>query len=58
MTEQILILALVSHVEVMKLVYFSHINKSFPVVYVLNPGPSSFLVCGMLNSHGIVFYIS
>ena len=27
---------LVSHLEVMKLVYFSYINDSLPVLYVLN----------------------
>ena len=34
LTEQILIWLLVSHLEVLKLVYFSYINNSFPVLYV------------------------
>ena len=46
-------------IEVMKLVYFSYINNSFPVFYVLNEITRGLvLVCRMLNFHGTVFYIS
>ena len=49
----------VSHLEAMKLVYFSYINNPFPVLYVLNEITHGLvLVCRMLNFHGTVFYIS
>ena len=59
LTEQILILAAVSHLEVMKLVYMSFINNSFLVFYILNEITQGLvLVRRMLNFQGIVFYIS